>query len=395
MKIKYLLIGQFLLVVLLIWIVSSVGFKIIEVSVQEIIGKENPKIQAVLEMEIHSGEASKNVLNYLVNPELKEKDKFKDNIETFNRFHEQYSRNLRTKEEKDILLEIDVLFEDFVRHADNLLGLEDRQLKLINSRGILLNNKIEVILDDRLQPLIEQTGLNGCDEKKRELFEMELNAHELISATRGYLLKGTPFLKERIQDSLEDFKRAEETYGQESLTTEEQQLFNELKTTWGSIIVQTDEIIILEDAKLQFIDKFEEDGDKMDNLLGDKLHNIALERIKTSEERVIWVTRIVLIALLIVVGLSIFIAFFISKRISKPITDLKNEMEKVQKGQSFKKISFGGTDEVQSLSNSFNNMMSSLAKKTFQLERFVKVAVGREEKMIELKKKLKEKEETK
>jgi len=396
MKIKYLLISQFLLVVLLIWGVSSIGFKIIDSSVQEIIGRENPKVQAVLEMEISSGKATKDVLSYLVHPHLGGKEKFEENIRDFNKFHEQYSRNLRTEEEKNILFEMDALFESFVRNGNNLIGLEDRQIKLITDRGILLNDKIEVILDDGLQSLIGQTGLNGCDERKeRALFEMEINVHELISATRRYVLKGEPFLKERIQDSISDFERAKEIYGSEDLTTEEQELFNELKESWETVVVQTWEIISLGDIELKLVDKFEEDEVKMDNLLGVELHNIALERIKEGEERVADVTSIVLIALFLVVGISIFIAFFISKRISKPITGLRDEMEKVQKGKPFKKIFFGGTNEVRSLSDSFNNMMSALSRKTEQLERFAKVAVGREEKMIELKKKLKEKGEVK
>ena len=95
-----------------------------DLNIIEIVQRENPKVQAALEMEINAKEAAKDVLDYLSHGLEKEKEEFKDNKGDFQRFYEQYTEHMRTDEEKNLLGRVDTLFTEFEMIADELIGLK-------------------------------------------------------------------------------------------------------------------------------------------------------------------------------------------------------------------------------------------------------------------------------
>lgn len=128
----------------------------------------------------------------------------------------------------------------------------------------------------------------------------------------------------------------------------------------------------------------EENGQEMLN----RNNEIVKEYVQSNEKKQLFFNYFLIIFFIISLLTISFIGFFISRSISKPIINLKNEMINVRGGKPFKDITINGTEEMNSLSDSYNEMMGSLAKKKLQLEKFAKVAIGREKKMIELKKRL-------
>ncbi len=104
----------------------------------------------------------------------------------------------------------------------------------------------------------------------------------------------------------------------------------------------------------------------------------------------------------------LFIAFFYSKTISDPIKKLDEYAKEISEGNLNINVDIKTSDEVGSLAESFNKMTKSLKKhaenveqqvnertkemqeKVSELERFKKVTVGRELRMVELKKPIKQ-----
>ncbi len=124
----------------------------------------------------------------------------------------------------------------------------------------------------------------------------------------------------------------------------------------------------------------------------------------------------IFLILFIFLAISVLISIFIAHNISKPIIKLKNTAIQIGKGNLRPRVKIKSKDEIGELGDSINKMAFELRKKrkelethnkqlqseikirkkaemgikkkSLDLERFTKVAIKREEKMIELKKKL-------
>jgi HAMP domain-containing protein len=120
------------------------------------------------------------------------------------------------------------------------------------------------------------------------------------------------------------------------------------------------------------------------------------------------------------VAIAFLIGIYLSRRISRPIVMLRDAANEIGNGVLDKKIDIKSNNEVGELASAFEKMRSSLKdsrkdleknnktlekkvskrtgelqSKIYELERFNKVAVGRELRMIELKKRIRELEERK
>ncbi len=110
----------------------------------------------------------------------------------------------------------------------------------------------------------------------------------------------------------------------------------------------------------------------------------------------------------IIVIISLSFGYVISRSISKPIIKLRDAAKEIGRGKLDTEINVKTNDEVGYLASAFSQMTSSLQKqqetleeavaertkeletKVDELERFKKVIVGRELKMVELKNEIKE-----
>lgn len=131
--------------------------------------------------------------------------------------------------------------------------------------------------------------------------------------------------------------------------------------------------------------------------------------IKTAIDRSL-VSIILIIAVSMISAITLGVIY--ARAITRPVQDIKQASEEMKSGYSgVKKLSVVSEDEFGDLESTFNTMIddvkkrddeilkknkelekseSELQKKVAELERFNKLAVGRELKMIELKKKIKE-----
>ena len=127
------------------------------------------------------------------------------------------------------------------------------------------------------------------------------------------------------------------------------------------------------------------------------------------------IKNIIILVFTIMVILGVFVTLFFSESLTKQIIRLRDAAEKISKGSLNIKIKSKSKDEIGQLANSFNKMTLELKKskaelekysknleeqvksrtkelqsKVYELEKFNKLTIGREMRMVELKKRIKE-----
>jgi nitrate/nitrite-specific signal transduction histidine kinase len=123
---------------------------------------------------------------------------------------------------------------------------------------------------------------------------------------------------------------------------------------------------------------------------------------------VVYLQNLILLASCIIAMIGLLLGFFIAHSLSKPIVNLKNIVHKMGEGNLDVKIDVKSNDEIgdlalnfklmaKSLKNNQENLENQVAERTKELnnkikelERFKELTVGRELKMIEIKKQMKE-----
>ena len=134
--------------------------------------------------------------------------------------------------------------------------------------------------------------------------------------------------------------------------------------------------------------------------------NQNIEHAITNAE---FMWKIIFIVVVITIVLSLTIGFFLAHFISKPIIKLRDAAVEIGKGKLDTKIEIKSNDEVGDLTDAFNQMTENLKKnheqlqekteeleksnkeldiKVNELEKYKEVTVGRELKMVEMKKEI-------
>lgn len=211
MKILSTLILVCLGIAFLIGITSLLSVIQINDIANELSENETPKITTLYQMEILLEEATKDIFDFSRLEQAPDKEKFQANTNDFKIYADNLRRLAYSEDEVDkeltLLLDQDLAmqFSHFKDLGEKLISVQGNQSEKILQRRFLLTEKLDPIIDDHLQ-----RGLNASDayyaQKQQAVLEMEINLHELFSASSGYIVKSDPSLKERVTDSISDFQ---------------------------------------------------------------------------------------------------------------------------------------------------------------------------------------------
>lgn len=142
----------------------------------------------------------------------------------------------------------------------------------------------------------------------------------------------------------------------------------------------------------------EKRGQKYDEALQLSTNKLTEIINKSVSALKIGITQVYVLFIILFI-LMISSALFISSNYIRPIIRMKNTMTKISFGDYSQRVIINSKDEIGELANSFNQMVAKLLEsyelvekkveeRTSQLEKLNKAMVGREIKMIELKKML-------
>lgn len=136
--------------------VALFSIELIKSNIVEIIERENPKLRAILEMEINIKEASEEILKILNRRDtiesLDENFLYQDAVSEYRHYRSEYIQRVRTKKEQEIFKEIDKKFNEFISLGERLFYLHNMELK-------------------KLKAKIEQSETIKLESKKQEVFE--------------------------------------------------------------------------------------------------------------------------------------------------------------------------------------------------------------------------------
>jgi signal transduction histidine kinase len=212
MKILQLLIIVSLGSAFLIGMTSLLSITRINDIASDLSQNETPKITTLYQMEILLEESAKDIFDFSRLEQAPQKQEFQANTNDFKINADELRRLARTAEEDDNR-ELTVLLDDnltkqfsyFKDLGERLISLQENQSEKILQRRALLNEKLDPIIDDRLQKVLSPSDPQYA-QKQQALLEMEINMHELFSASSGYIVKSDSSLKDRINDSIADFQ---------------------------------------------------------------------------------------------------------------------------------------------------------------------------------------------
>jgi hypothetical protein len=216
MKILQLLILVCLGTAFLVGVTSLLGVIQINNITRELSEQETPKVITLYQMAISLEKSVKDIIDFSKlmdsNPSAEaqaaEKQEFQVNTNDFNINTQELRRLASTLDDKQLILlldDVDKQFSHLEGLGERLISVQENQSKKILERKGVLDEKIVPIIDNNLQKDLSPSDLQYAH-KQKALLEMEINVHELFSASSGYISKPDSSLKERIINSIADFQ---------------------------------------------------------------------------------------------------------------------------------------------------------------------------------------------
>ncbi|MDQ3969476.1 MAG: hypothetical protein M3275_13920, partial [Thermoproteota archaeon] len=156
MKILQLLTLVCLGTALLIGMTSLLGITRINDIARKLSESETPKITSLYQMEILLEEAAKHIFDFSRLEQAPQKQEFQANTNHFKINADELRRLVSTAEDdRDLTLLLDYnltkQFSYFEDLGERLISVQENQSQKILQRRALLNEKLEPIIDDRLQ----------------------------------------------------------------------------------------------------------------------------------------------------------------------------------------------------------------------------------------------------
>src|SRR5919109_4134633 len=211
MKILQLLILVCLGIAFLVGMTSLLSVIRINDIASELSENETPKITTLYQMQILLEEATKDIFDFSRLEQAPDKEDFQADTKDFKTNADNLRRLADSEDEVDkeltLLLDHDLStqFSYFKDLGERVISVQENQSEKILQRRFLLVQKLDPIIDDRLQKDLSASDAQYA-QKQQAVLEMEINLHELFSASSGYIVKPDPSLKKRVSDSISDFQ---------------------------------------------------------------------------------------------------------------------------------------------------------------------------------------------
>ena len=282
---------------------------------------------------------------------------------------------------------------------------------------IIFGTYLNYALEKNDQSLIELAQKN---EELTNYIKLEIENKEMNYAVRNFILTQDHLWEKNYDAHSAEFDHYFDRLKKVEIYSDEEKELNEVEELGGKI--KGTELLVLsyardnktEKAKKLFDAVYYEQQTKLVKLINglvsgesDRITKIALNAVEVSDS----LQLLILFLLVATFSMILVISIVVSTIFSNPIKKLAEAARKISEGDLEARAEVSSKDEVGKLAESFNEMASKLKgsyeglgrqvkdrtrilnEKFEELERFTKLSVGRELKMIELKKRIGELEE--
>jgi methyl-accepting chemotaxis protein len=258
---------------------------------------------------------------------------------------------------KEFFISIDEA-DDVIDFAIQIKLAPDDSNLLAKERAV---REMEVCLWKALHAGVQHTALeNFISRGKQQL----LKNHQAVTkaSANASLVEG------KYRDLMErQFKDVDEFWGKyrrlshENYEKEAIKLFDDF---WEKAVAAGRTLVSSHDQATRQFEILYSKIDKADEVIDSKMQEFIQRRIEKHDElaRRLRVTTIII--LVFSVFCSVFVSFFMSRSIAKPIKQLKDKMIEIGKGKTDIRIDLKTKDEIGMLAFSFNMMLTDLVKVT-------------------------------
>ncbi len=365
MKLGKKLIVAFLIIAALVGITGGLGINYVNNvgdSTHKVRDVGYPIADASMEMKIALHRELSAIHAYLLGEE-EAREEFLAASEDFNKWYNRLSQHELTDSQKQDLEEIKQLHVDLVNQAQKAFAA-----KRSSTGNLSLSNEKMEKLDASGEKFI-QTLLNN------EMSAPKINTvWQEIMAANDYIITGDSEEISHFQEKKEVIENWE-NYG--AIEDEHEKVVNNASKVFSAYgtHIESDETMF---AEMEEIDKISQEllskTDKFEETAVKNMETAMAEVKKTQDQSRIYLMGITIVALLLSVGLGLFM----TKRITGPVNKLKEISQSMKEGDFDKEVNIEArNDEIGEMINNYENMQNYIKKYINQISTvFQKISKG-------------------
>jgi GAF domain-containing protein len=265
-------------------------------------------------------------------------------------------------------------YDEVYRLSIEAMSLKDQQTAALTALETQAA-KINSILDDELQPLLDLSDENGLS-RQTAIQEMEINLNEALTAIQAYTIQPDPNLRSRLAKALFNYYVSEIFYGRRGLSPQERQFFGQLKDIEFPLFIEQMQSLLSATDRLEqltgllFLRTVEQEALIEDGIKAKAIAAVAAIEGGTLADS-LNTLRINSILSLLAIGLGVLFTIMLSQYITSGIGKLVQGAAALGRGDLAQRIDIQSQDELGSLAGAFHEMADQLSLQFESLEQRV------------------------
>ncbi|MEM1166555.1 MAG: ATP-binding protein [Planctomycetota bacterium] len=223
-------------------------------------------------------------------------------------------------------------------------------------------SRIDVILDDQLQPLLDRDGPDA-PHRLAAAMELEVNANGLAKGIVGFLRTRDPIHEDRVTKDRSDFLYWLGEYRALELTPAELLLLDQIEDEFGDLANEAEAAIEITRTITEKLDLFIRLREEIDVMLEDSLLEVTHSILVSANQRVERTEQNANATILTFVGLKIAFAVVIGvlllRTFVRPVIALTSAARRFAGGELECYVDITTNDELGELGRTFNQMVDS------------------------------------
>lgn len=358
-----LLIGfgiLFLILAVTGFIIDS-NIRLIAKALEEITTVDEPANAAAYEMEINAIGTGLGVLNYLVTGDPRGRQRVEKDQADFERFKAQYSRVVKSPQEKESGEKIALLYQDF-----NALGktlIEQRDTREESLTEFYRNSQLITAIAEEIERKAN-AQTTGAETKILQIKKLEKDFGELEAQLASHMRHPSAEGEERIQQSVAQFRQTLVEFGGLRLTADESlqnREINQLLALIDRTVTLGQEIAALSSALQANVMLFIDMRSEMDHVLDEQIQALAHQDLESAIAEAHSKVRNIYWAIVLMLGLgmiaSVTAAALIARGILGPVRKLVEGANQISRGTLGHRVQIDSKDEIGDLAVAFNRML--------------------------------------